>query len=485
MRAVLELISGPNSGMRIEAAPSELVEVGRAIRIGDGLLQDPHLSMRHFAIAWHGGQWGLRDLGSTNGTFVNGVRVVTATLRSGDHITAGQSIFAVRIHEAEIAGDDSSTTPAIAASGASGDTFPPLGPVIPILEIANEAAFAVGALPWEDADGRARLTVVVKATYTIDSASGLTPKQLPIFAADIVYEAQPLTLRFESDLVPFKPYADIVLVGRAYAPNRQPVTELMCGLRVGSLRYGVAVYGDRVWSHQPLGSPRMSDAAPFVAMDLVYERAFGGIDAPGGQYCKENLVGTGFIGKRTSERVEGLRLPNLEDPRNAIRAWDTHPKPVGFGFYGRGWMPRLGYAGTYDEKHAKERAPAPPKNFSYRFFNGAHPELQVDGYLQGDEEVVLVNVCPDQPHVTFRLPGLRPRVSVARWTVEAERWVAEHGVSDDGMLVSVPLALESVEPVLDTLVFVPDEGVFYEVFRGVCALSSLESPDIARITVST
>jgi hypothetical protein len=38
--------------------------------------------------------------------------------------------------------------------------------------------------------------------------------------------------------------------------------------------------------------------------------------------------------------------------------------------------------------------------------------------------------------------------------------------------------------VLDTLVFVPDRGVFYEVFRAVCGLSSLESLEIARVTVT-
>jgi hypothetical protein len=37
---------------------------------------------------------------------------------------------------------------------------------------------------------------------------------------------------------------------------------------------------------------------------------------------------------------------------------------------------------------------------------------------------------------------------------------------------------------LDTVVFVPDQGVFYEVFRAVTTLSALDSLEVARITVT-
>jgi len=219
-------------------------------------------------------------------------------------------------------------------------------------------------------------------------------------------------------------------------------------------------------------------------MDLVYERAFGGFDKPAGMYCKENHVGTGFIGKRTAERVEGLKLPNLEEPRNLINAWNSRPRPAGFGFYGRGWAPRLAYAGTYDDKYMKERHPLLPADFSFRFFNGAHPDLQVGGYLRGDEEVDLLNICPEASRVHFRLPGVAPKISVSRWTVPPEQWVQEHAGPDGSLPSELPLVEESLKTVLDTLVFVPDRGVFYEVFRAVCSLSSLESLEIARVTVT-
>jgi hypothetical protein len=428
------------------------------------------MSARHFAVVHSGGQYLIRDLGSTNGTFVNGQRIGTAVLKDGDRIHAGQSTFVVRLRA------DEPTASAVSAP-----------PGLPLGQIANATPFTVATLRWPDIDTRPKLTIIVKATFVLGEGEGVrpTPKQLPIFNNDIMTEAKPRAVRFESDLVPFKPCTDVVLVGRAYAPEGKPVTELVAGLRVGQLRHGVAIIGDRQWQAQLLDKPTISHTQPFRAMDLVYERAFGGFDRPAGMYCKENHVGTGFIGKRTAERLEGLRLPNLEDPRNLINSWNSRPRPAGFGFYGRGWAPRLAYAGTYDDKYMTERHPLLPADFSFRFFNGAHPDLQVGGYLRGDEEVDLLNVCPDAARVHFRLPGVAPKVSVARWTVSPEQWLQEHLGPDRSLLGDPPLAEEPLKTVLDTLVFVPDRGVFYEVFRAVCSLSSLESLEIARITIAT
>lgn len=56
-------------------------------------IPDYRMSGRHFTIAREGGAFVLYDLNSTNGTWVNGLRVTRQTLKSGDHIVAGRTLF--------------------------------------------------------------------------------------------------------------------------------------------------------------------------------------------------------------------------------------------------------------------------------------------------------------------------------------------------------------------------------------------------------
>lgn len=52
-------------------------------------IADPTMSMHHFEIEKRGGEFFIRDLGSTNQTRVNGQKIETITLRPGDRIQAG------------------------------------------------------------------------------------------------------------------------------------------------------------------------------------------------------------------------------------------------------------------------------------------------------------------------------------------------------------------------------------------------------------
>jgi hypothetical protein len=357
------------------------------------------------------------------------------------------------------------------------------------MDIVNDTPLSVATMLWEDLQGCAKFTIIIKGTFGIkaDSRATMAAEQLPILTTDTYNGEEPTTsVRFESEMVPFKPRADVVLVGRAYASDGQPVTQLDVTLRVGRLAKTLRIFGDRQWWFPTRFAlvPRIFTPKSFLTMDLVYERAFGGIDAAAAQYCPENLSGTGFIGKKSKQSMHQKPLPNLEDPAHLIHWWKSRPKPVGFGFYGRGWKPRVGYAGTYNERYQKERAPAPPLDFSYAFYNGAHPDLQVEGYLRGDEEVELIHVSPE-PRLYFRLPGVNPKVTVAKWTISPEVWIEQHATEDREISVEdVPTVEEPIPVVLDTLVFIPDEGIFYQVFRGVCSLSNMDTPEIARIKIT-
>ncbi|MEU1304927.1 DUF1707 and FHA domain-containing protein [Streptomyces shenzhenensis] len=72
---------------------------GQALRIGrdpaNGLrLNHETVSRVHAELSRQGGMWVLRDLGSTNGTSVNGRRVIgAAVVRAGDQVAFGRATF--------------------------------------------------------------------------------------------------------------------------------------------------------------------------------------------------------------------------------------------------------------------------------------------------------------------------------------------------------------------------------------------------------
>ena len=72
------------------ALSGERLTIGRS-RVNDiALLSDQGVSRVHALVERLGSAWCLRDLGSRNGTSVNGERLVTArALRNGDHIMIG------------------------------------------------------------------------------------------------------------------------------------------------------------------------------------------------------------------------------------------------------------------------------------------------------------------------------------------------------------------------------------------------------------
>ena len=356
------------------------------------------------------------------------------------------------------------------------------------MEILNKTPFPVAPVFWEDVRGQPKVTVVVKSTFFIKDAQLLpADEQLPIFTEDQHYEDDPLaSIQFESDMVSFKPRADVVLVGKAYSPGAKPIKRLDVSLSVGRVRKTIRVFGERHWqfANRLKMIPSISPPMPFVRMDLTYENAFGGIDPVGAAFCRENLFGKGIIGKKKTKSINGKMLPNLEDPHNLINSWSSRPKPASFGFYPRNGMPRLKYAGTYDDNHRKNREPELPEDFTYEIFNGAHPDLQVVGYLRGDEPVELVNLC-EESVLRFNLPGIRPKLSISKWSIDPDEWIEKNIGEDEEIIIDkIPKTEHSIEPQLDTLVLIPDEGIFYEVFRGVYPLSNLVSTEIAGITIT-
>lgn len=98
--ARFEVTHGPLSGRVIEIQPGRW-KLGRAPREEPGFsvvaVPDPGMSRDHFALEAGVAAVVMRDLGSTNGTHVNGTRVERRILEPGDTLQAGGSTFRVSL----------------------------------------------------------------------------------------------------------------------------------------------------------------------------------------------------------------------------------------------------------------------------------------------------------------------------------------------------------------------------------------------------
>jgi hypothetical protein len=168
-----------------------------------------------------------------------------------------------------------------------------------------------------------------------------------------------------------------------------------------------------------------------------------------------NFRGTGVVLRNVKEAVEGLSLPNIEDPQDLIvperlfieepDRWHLQPLPQGFGWLQREWYPRSALLGSYPPfidpgtVTAEERMGILPRDhvalarqsrlrpMEARFANGASLGM-VFPDLQGDEPVSLGGLTPDGI-LKFVLPGQTPAIGLDMGSGMKELAVRLHTVS--------------------------------------------------------
>nr|MBA2736505.1 protein kinase [Pyrinomonadaceae bacterium] len=97
MRVTLRVAAGPQVGRVFTFDQHETFMIGRSEDSHFCLPQDRYFSRHHCILEIAPPQCFLRDLGSTNGTFVNGIRVETAHLKNGDRIQGGETVLEVEV----------------------------------------------------------------------------------------------------------------------------------------------------------------------------------------------------------------------------------------------------------------------------------------------------------------------------------------------------------------------------------------------------
>ena len=95
---VLVLVAGQQAGTELPVGGQ--VVVGRDPGVADVVLDgDTEISRRHASFAAAGAGLTVQDLGSTNGTFVNGQRLAqdAVTLGNGDRVELGETVIEIRL----------------------------------------------------------------------------------------------------------------------------------------------------------------------------------------------------------------------------------------------------------------------------------------------------------------------------------------------------------------------------------------------------
>lgn len=99
MRITLTVIAGPHKGLEFSFARHDTFLVGRSKHAHFQLpIKDKYFSRVHFMVEVNPPQCRIIDMGSHNGTYINGTRLNYADLKNGDQIRAGHTVIKLAVH---------------------------------------------------------------------------------------------------------------------------------------------------------------------------------------------------------------------------------------------------------------------------------------------------------------------------------------------------------------------------------------------------
>lgn len=342
------------------------------------------------------------------------------------------------------------------------------------MQFVNLTPFHSQAFSSLDPAGNACKTVVTKVGYQIlidpntrsTSLRLLDEQPLPLCMSDEHWDDNPSgSTRLESDLAPFKPRCDLLIIGSAYAPEGKPAAQWpirVCVTDTGADANGKAgsIHVDKTLYVSPPGVFRkgflgwkLERDKAVLQVPLRWERAFGGtsqVANPAHQRdpsqpewllneaCFSNPVGCGWIDKRYPSRArkagmeeqtrfaapsffypketlaEPLLVKNPPAPLNTRQMGDASERygcrPAGLGSVGRSWAPRVALTGTYDEQWQQQRWPLLPVDFDEHYWNCAPLDQQFPWPAPDCQIETWFLFSPEQAvngYVPLQLPGHR------------------------------------------------------------------------------
>lgn len=260
------------------------------------------------------------------------------------------------------------------------------------MKVWSVTPLPTAAMLWQSGAGAWSLTVVAKATFSIEPGeSPLAANPEPIHDDDL-YDVRG-QLWAPSDLVPFKPRADVMLVGAAYSPRAIDV--VIARLIVGAMEKAIEVRTNHYFD--PDG--QLVEGQHWTSMPLGWDHAAGGQDST-------NPAG---IAPDVSDRNGRNPLPNQLVPGTKILAPGEYLEPTAFAPVPPAWALRSRFAGATPVHPVLWYEDALPADLHPAFFNAAPPDQQPE-FLAEDPRVILEHLSPLASRVTTTLAPVRVAV---------------------------------------------------------------------------
>lgn len=276
-------------------------------------------------------------------------------------------------------------------------------------KLVNQTPLPAHLTPLEGAAGRAGWLLLAKCSWRLDSGR-LVPAEdqsplhlLPVRRRlgdldldDVQLEAlgeraNEDVIWIDHEIVPPKPAFDVLVAGYITAPAGHAAPHVDAGLRIGQHRIAIRGHAPRRWRAGLMGltgthAEYLVATVRRVPLTCAVADWEGGIATePGAEPIAE--------------------LPWIEDPALPSRHGKAGQHPVGFGPWPTSAAHRRRYAGTYDEAWKQRRCPKLPLDLDARFFNVAHPDLQLAHAPEPGCEIGLANLGAE-PVVRTAMPAL-------------------------------------------------------------------------------
>lgn len=330
------------------------------------------------------------------------------------------------------------------------------------MEIINLTPFEFAPIVGRVGFPNHSISLIVKATFDMQSGQQVVESEEQLYPTGCEpYEDDDNengSMRYDSDFAFYKPHADLLLAGNCYAPNEQSVVSCRVSFQVGRYTKSLAVFGNRYWQGI---MQKPTTPEPFKCMPLRFENSYGGIGFP------LNPVGKGYSKIQLADGSSCLPLPNVESMTQFVNSPANRPMPTSFAPLGQMWRERAAKLGTYGGAWAKERWPWFPDDLDWSYFNAASSDMQVKGYLKGDEDLFIENMHPHQAQYQSKLPGIRIRLFF---------YEANSQLSNDSEFKEINMNL-------DTLWVDMEDEKLVLVWRGISQISSSDYEEIENIFI--